>query len=827
MDFEVFTYGGGEFLRLVFNGIAAIVGTGDYVTALKLAAIIGLIWVLVEGAFRQRPLNLQWLLGVILVYLAFMVPKANVIVTDRIDATQSGVVANVPIGLAATAGTFSLLGDWLTRSYETVFSLPDDLRYHQSGMLFAQYLVEASTRFEITDQRLAANLSEFWQACVFYDILLGLYGWEDLFAAADLWAFIKANTARARSFAYVDAGNAKSILGCRDGAADQLDADLTADVARARQWYGEKLVSAPNQAAAVAKFAAAMPVSYNYLAGLSLDAEEIIRQNALSNAIRRGLSQFAARTDATAAAQDFALARAEEERRTTYAALGELAARTLPLLRNLFEAFIYAVFPIVFLLLMLPSAARVALSYLKAVVWVQLWAPLYAVLHFATTLFSQAPAEAALLLPDGNTVLSLSNFTGLRQVMADTALIAGYLSLSIPMISYLVVNQGGAMIANLASRVGQSYEAPVSKGAEEATTGNIQLGTTSLGKADWWAQNTSPSWRAGVVTHQDPSSGATVTETGGGVYAVQRLASDVGVQIGARQVADYLQSHALRDAQSARLTAGSTYAEAVSSVFSQGPGFTRQSATGDQYQSLLQSSEGRQFQETLQKLESVQESMRISDQFTREHRAEIALAASAGIGVPLLMRQLTASAGMRITDAQRTSIAEAYGQAREAALSVQLGDALAVTRAFTESDAFQNLARSGDEFARGFQATLQDAVRAEQQWQSAFSREKGLEEAHQRMQRWSESVDGDFTQGFVQHLRAHTLTGERWLEERLRAGDSTAIMRVAAAWAVGEDVAEAIKPASLMTREDVRPRPVDDTRAEVERRLEDGERGFG
>ena len=477
-------------------------------------------------------------------------------------------------------------------------------------MLFGQYLVEASTRFEITDQRLAANLSELWQSCVFYDILLGLYGWEDLFAAPDLWAFIRANTSQARSFAYVDATNTKTILGCRDGAANQLDADLTADVARARQWYGEKLVSAPNQAAAVAKFAAAMPVSYNYLAGLSLSAEQIIRQNALSNAIRRGLSQFAARTGATAAAQDFALARAEEERRTTYAALGELAARTLPMLRNLFEAFIYAVFPIVFLLLMLPSAARVALTYLKAVVWIQLWAPLYAVLHFATTLFSQLPAEAALLLPDGSTVLSLSNFTGLRQVMADTALIAGYLSLSIPMISYLVVNQGGAMIANLAIRVGQSYEAPVGKGAEEATTGNIRLGTTSLGKADWWAQNTSPSWTSGVVTHQDPRTGATVTETGGGVFAVQRLASDIGVQIGARQVADYLEGHSLRDAQAARFSAASSYTEAVGSVFSQGPSFSRQAVAGGQYQTLMQSSEGRQFQEMLQRLESVQDSTR-------------------------------------------------------------------------------------------------------------------------------------------------------------------------------------------------------------------------
>jgi hypothetical protein len=46
-------------------------------------------------------------------------------------------------------------------------------------------------------------------------------------------------------------------------------------------------------------------------------------------------------------------------------------------------------------------------------------------------------------------------------------------------------------------------------------------------------------------------------------------------------------------------------------------------------------------------------------------------------------------------------------------------------------------------------------------------------------------VDGDFTQAFVQDLRNHTMTGERWLNDRLRDGDTAAIMRVAAAWAAG------------------------------------------
>lgn len=578
MSWEVFTYGGGEFLRLVFNGVAAITGNGGYVTALKMTALIGLLWVLIEGAFKHRSLNLQWLLAVILVYNAFMVPKVDVIVTDRIDPTQSAVVSNVPLGLGAVAGTVSLVGDWLTRAYETVFSLPGDMQYQQNGMLFGQYLVEASTRFEITDSRLAANFSEFWQACVFYDILLGLYDWDDLFAASDLWAFIRANTSVSRSFAYRDAANDRLILGCRDGAGNQLDADLTSEVDRARQYYGEKLVKAPNATAAVAKFAAAMPVSYQYLTGLSISAEGIIRQNALSNALHRGLSQFAASAGAPAAAQDFALARAEQERRTTYAALGEMAARTLPILRNLFEAFIYAVFPVAFLLAMLPSVAKVALTYLKSLVWIQLWAPLYAVLHFAMSLYSQYPATSSLLLPDGSTALSLANYTGLGQVMSDTALIAGYLSLSIPMISYLVVNQGGAMMASLASRVAQSYEAPVSRAADEASSGNISLGNTSIGNAGWWQQNQSPSWQAGVSTMGYPATGTMYTTTSEGRYIdVPQSNLPFSASIG-----DAVKSSVLTQATTSLQAAQAQvadYANQVSANYSNMERFTSQTAT--------------------------------------------------------------------------------------------------------------------------------------------------------------------------------------------------------------------------------------------------------
>ena len=580
MNWEVFTYGGGEFLRLVFNGIAAISGNGDYVSVLKISAMIGVLWVLLEGAFHtHRGLNWQWLLIIVLVYDTAMVPKTNVVVTDRIDASQSGVVANVPLGLAAFAGTASLLGDWITRAYETVFSLPDDLQYARNGMIFGQRLVEASTQFEFTDQRVAGNLSEFWQNCVFYDILLGRYTWDDLMAADDLWGFIQSNTSLARTFVYTAPDARRTTLGCRTAASGggALNADLVDAVRKAHDFYGRQLVRDPDSTSAITRFAAAMPVSYDYLTGLSLTAEQIIRQNALANSLQRGITQFASRTDADAAAQDFSLARAEQERHTTYAVLGELAAKTLPLLRNLFEAFIYAIFPIVFLFMMLPTAGHVALTYLKSVAWIQLWAPLYAVIHFAVTFFARYPAETAMLLPDGSMGLSLANHSALGQVMNDVSLIAGYLSISIPMIAYLVVNQGGAMMASLAGSVMRSYESPVSAAAHEASAGNISLGNTSIDNQVLHQRNVAPSNAFGYALETGPE-GIRVMATPGGVFRSYSRDDygNLGVSIG-RSISSGISTQAAHSLQAAQSSAVS-FARSEGAMYSDLARFAHQAA---------------------------------------------------------------------------------------------------------------------------------------------------------------------------------------------------------------------------------------------------------
>ena len=95
---EIVTYGGGDFLRLIFSGIAMIFGNADYKAALQCAALIGFIGILIYAAFQKGALDIKWLIGLIMIVMLLIVPKVNLVITDRVVPANSAVVANVPLG---------------------------------------------------------------------------------------------------------------------------------------------------------------------------------------------------------------------------------------------------------------------------------------------------------------------------------------------------------------------------------------------------------------------------------------------------------------------------------------------------------------------------------------------------------------------------------------------------------------------------------------------------------------------------------------------------------------------------------------------------------
>ncbi|MBK9186574.1 MAG: conjugal transfer protein TraG N-terminal domain-containing protein [Moraxellaceae bacterium] len=139
-----------------------------------------------------------------------------------------------------------------------------------------------------------------------------------------------------------------------------------------------------------------MPVAFQYLTSVSISASNLLMQSVMANSMDDGLNALAGNADANAAIQGYALARAERERETTFGTMGKMAGDMMPLLRNMMEALIYAVFPLVGLALMFPNGWKAMLYYGKMLIWIGLWPVAFALLHYMMTFFgSFAGAKAS------------------------------------------------------------------------------------------------------------------------------------------------------------------------------------------------------------------------------------------------------------------------------------------------------------------------------------------------------------------------------------------------------------------------------------------------
>lgn len=571
MNWEIFTYDNGELLRLVLNGVVAVCGNGAFQTLIRISALFGLIFVLYSLALGLRGADLRWFFQFLFVYMVLFVPKVDVVVTDRIDPAQSGVVGNVPFALGAFAGFTSLVGDTLTTWTEAVFTLPNDLKYQQNGAVFASSLVESASQYEITDPDFAENMSAFMRQCVFYDLLQHLYTWKDILEAPDTWQFIEANSVSiTRAFPYTAAGTTV-IVTCAAGTT-QLGTDWAAEVARASQLYGKRFFPRLNMATAQAKLLNDLPVSYDYLANISMSGGDIIRQNMMTNFFRRAILNAASSADANAATQDFALAQAERTQMTLFDTVGRMMARILPMLKNILEVTVYAIFPFVFLIFLLPVGMKLIATYAKLLIWLQLWAPFYAILNLFASLTAAVKSSAAAAGVGGVEALSLATHSGLHLVNADMAVLAGYLAAFIPVFTWGLASLSANIgITALAGAVTGGTQSSASSASQSAATGNINLANIGAYNTGMFKNTTSPVTDAGKATVTDPGTGAQISYALGGAQAVSAMQSNLGANLNTTRASESMmtagvtkaQQSAARTSQQATTTTNAATSQAI------------------------------------------------------------------------------------------------------------------------------------------------------------------------------------------------------------------------------------------------------------------------
>lgn len=476
---EIFTVGGGEYIVNVLNAVASWTGAGGYKSLIQVTMVMGLALAVIVLAFNQDwRAWLNWFLGATLIYMCLMVPRMDVHVTDRVNPSLAPAnVANVPLGLALMASFTSQVGDYLTRSAELVFGLPDDLNYSKNGMIYGARLMEATRSLRISDPEFAANLDEHIRQCVFYDLLLGRYSMKQLAESDDIWTTIApGSAARAQKFVTRQADDSvtASIVTCRDAYTSLSNqwAGLVDSMAlnAGRQLY-------PRQTAALAKtkLLADLPVAYQYLSGVSKNASDIFRQVLTINAMNQAMHGFAG-ASGTSSVDVFAQTRADIQTERTYASIAENAMKWVPILNVVLTVVFYAMFPVIFPLFLMPKTGPLALrGYVTGFFYLAAWGPLFVILHMILMFKGASDVAAA----GSGTGLSLATFAGMTDVNRDIGLLAGYLVASVPFLAGGIAKGALAISGQATSYLNPSQNA-AEEAAREASTGNVSLGNSNL-----------------------------------------------------------------------------------------------------------------------------------------------------------------------------------------------------------------------------------------------------------------------------------------------------------------------------------------------------------
>lgn len=483
---SLYTYGAGDLLSHFFTALASQHGADTpYRGLIHLVTLMAGTWALVAGVIGRRLLaTLQWL-GVFFVmfYLLFL-PTVKLDIIDRTQSNQHYLVSGVPLGLGVAASLTSQIGEALTRLVEPLFSAPKALRYQQSGLLFGAQILAASRDFTLQAPELRRSLESFMQQCVFYDLVLMRYRLEDLQKDSDPWRFLQTNVSRARAFVLFPQEGPGQIVSCSTGV-QKLNAAWNDAIQTTAKHYGGRWF--PHAADPGRAFLQFLPLSLDPLQKISLAGPKLLQQMLLKKSLDNALGHFAAKVDAPAAMTQYAVVKAQQQKRLSNETMGHMAAYWLPLMKNVFETLLYGAFLLVFLLCLFPFGLQVFKNYIFALLWVQSWAPLYAIINGVSTFYLSTQ------IVNGT---GLGFISELQQINHDLVGLAGYLSMSVPFLAMGLIRSLSGTFTQLATAVGGISQSAVGSSVNEAVSGNISLGNVQLGNAS--AFNTSRDhWQGG------------------------------------------------------------------------------------------------------------------------------------------------------------------------------------------------------------------------------------------------------------------------------------------------------------------------------------------
>ena len=793
--FEIYAYGNVDSLTGVFNAIAAIMGGGDYFGLIKTVAITGVLVAAFTGLFSPgRFHGWGWLFGFLFLYYALFVPKTDVVIVDKLGNQAPVAVGNVPIGVAFFGHYTSKVGDVMTRFFETAFQvipaanaqLPSELAYQKNGVMFGNRLIQASRAASIADPQLRTDLIAFVYNCTLYDLQDGTIDPAAFSQSTDIWALMGTpNPARFSTY-----GNPVQVDTCPN-VYTYLAGRLPAEVARARAVLAFHMNPSLDPAVAQSLIDGQVEQAYykTRIAAAAQGAADLLRQNIMINLVQDTSSIVGQKINDPASLMiSAARANATTSINSSFLTMGKVAEQALPLVRNVIEAVIYAVFPFVFLLFLLAQGRGLGLaikSFVLSLVWIQLWPPLYAILNYVATLASARNLEAAARMGAATQGLALETAASIYHGAISDQAVAGYMVISIPIIATAII-KGGEVAFQAVTGVGPIQSA-VAGEAASTSKGNVTQDAVSIDQ-----QQLAPTKTSAFMATTSDAHGTTIQGVGpdAGTFRYQATLSRLITTFSFSERQATALSDNAREAETLAHTERDAMQRSQATALTQALGMQEGFDRSQQRSGATGTSDGGSTSTQLQTLSSVAREVNRRLGLSDDSIVGKSVAASASVGAKIPLTEIGGQASREGRHVDQQKLQSAYDFARKAVETSQLAEASALVKEFRSSDAYQWSRASRIASTSTFDSSSREAAEHQSSSESAYGRAKELARAAQFMREWSSGAQTDFTNHAARRLLERGLLRE---EDPIKL--QRAVTEIAYAYARGGDVARRFVPA--------------------------------
>ena len=550
IHFTIHTYGYHDAMFYVMNGIKMIMNNDFTLLMIEFMALVSTSYYSIRGiaTAAQGGTGYYFMKTVAMLVLitALIMPRADMLVVDRITG-KSEPISDLPYAFVLPVGILEAMGAGITSIYEQAFARVDSMPYKDYGLIFGQRLVQESRNWRIGNPEFARNMNTFIKRCVVLEAMIGTrFTPDDVFDSPDIFRLI---TERAGTFRQVDfrIDGRHQRLNCKEAGAE-LKNYLKPEVDFLKFKYkdSEFSLAGGNGGLGMQQLLTRnLEIGYATSFGINGPASDLIRQNLMINAIK----------DWGNISDVYGYTRADGLQKSNWKIAGDLAKEYLPLLLNIMKALIYASFVFMLPFMILSGGIGRYLKYCTVVFSLQIWPALNAVLNLFIELYGSMRGTS---LTGG--AITYANFNSAYDGLDTIVLVASGLQMSIPFLSYAIVQGGVDGFIHLASNIQGASNSAASLAAGEVTSGNrsfdnISQNTASIGNKSGFKTDFNQSYQEGATQVQTPDGSILRTFAN----ATNSMSSGAGVNLSSGS-----RSLMLESGKASNLTEG--YSQGLSAI---------------------------------------------------------------------------------------------------------------------------------------------------------------------------------------------------------------------------------------------------------------------